>query len=447
MREVDERLLTRIWRGQWLDKARLETVDGRAVQVVFPGRINGGDGPDVLDAMVSVEERGLLRGDVELHVRAGDWRAHGHHLNPAYNSVVLHVTWESDRPWVEREDGIRVATLPLKGALLLPAEALLTVDEPEPTFVKNCKEVVEGLGPVVVGGVLGRMGEERFRGKGVAFQGELACGSDEEVLYQGLMRSMGYTRNQEPFTRLARVLPLSTLRVLAGRMPDHSRTTAMAAFLLGTSGLLPSQSGVSLPNPVKSSEAAFEDLWPHSGLTREMEFLDWRTSRIRPANQPANRIMGAAQLISQLPELLDGLQDLLLKSYFQGNPSLLEDGLTVPVYLGKGRVREMLASVLLPYLWGLGEYRELPGLAQAALELFNRMPGGRGNRVTREMEAQLLGSGSLGVVNSLARQQGLMHLFKGPCRYGFCGGCPLGQALEEQKGTVEGAPIAEEIGR
>ena len=428
-----------------MDRARLETVDGRAVQVVFPGRVNGLDGPDVLDAIVTIEERELLKGDVEFHVRGGDWRAHGHHLNPAYNRVVLHVTWGPDCPWVEREDGIRVATLALKGALLLPVEALLSVDEP--AFAKDCKEVVEGLGPEAVGGVLGRMGEERFRSKGAGFQGELACRPEEEVLYQGLMGSMGYGGNQEPFVRLARLLPLSALRATAGGLPDHTRTPAMAAYLLGTSGLLPSQSGVPLPNPARSSGAALEGLWCDSALTREMKLLDWRTARIRPANQPANRILGAAQLISRFPELLEGLRGLLLKSYFQRSPSLLEDGLTVPGYLGRGRVREMLASVVLPCLWGLGEDRVQPGLAQAALELFGGMPRGQGNRVTREMEAQLLGPGSKGVVNSLARQQGLIHLFKGPCRYGACEGCPLGRALEEQKVAMEGAPIGEEIGR
>ena len=443
MREVDERLLTRIWRGQWLDRARLETVDGRSVQVVFPGRVNGLDGPDVRDAIVTIEERELLKGDLELHVQGGDWRAHGHHLDPAYNGVVLHVTWTSDRPWVEREDGTRVATLALKGALLLPVDALLSVDEP--AFLESCKEVVDGLGPQAVGGVLESMGEERFRAKGVAFQGELAHRPGEEVLYQGLMESMGYGGNQEPFGRLARLLPLSTLQATAGRLPDHDQAPAMAAYLLGTSGLLPSQSGVLLPNPVRSSGAALEEMWRDSGLTREMKLPDWRTTRIRPANQPANRIVGAARLMSRFAQLAEGLRDLLLKSHFQGSQSLLEDGLIVPGYLGRGRVREMLASVVLPFLWGLGEERQLPVLAQAAVELFRGMPKGQGNRVTREMEAQLLGAASRGVVNSLARQQGLIHLFKGPCRYGSCEGCPLGQALAERKGSVEGAPIAEEV--
>jgi hypothetical protein len=40
------------------------------------------------------------------------------------------------------------------------------------------------------------------------------------------------------------------------------------------------------------------------------------------------------------------------------------------------------------------------------------------------------------VINSARRQQGLIHLFKGPCRYGCCAGCPLGLALADREVTV-----------
>ena len=89
----------------------------------LPGRRNGGAGPDFLDASVDVEGRGLLRGDVEIHVRARDWMSHGHHRDPAYNGVVLHVVWDADSLWTEREDGQHVPTAPLKGCLQTSVEA------------------------------------------------------------------------------------------------------------------------------------------------------------------------------------------------------------------------------------------------------------------------------------------------------------------------------------
>ncbi|MEZ4758308.1 MAG: DUF2851 family protein [Flavobacteriales bacterium] len=37
-------------------------------------------------------------GAVEVHVRAGEWHAHGHQHDPAYDGVVLHVVHQGDRP-------------------------------------------------------------------------------------------------------------------------------------------------------------------------------------------------------------------------------------------------------------------------------------------------------------------------------------------------------------
>src|SRR5215211_6634175 len=48
-----------------------------------------GFGPDFRDAMIVIDGRDLVAGSIELHLRSGGWRAHGHHLDPRYNEVVL----------------------------------------------------------------------------------------------------------------------------------------------------------------------------------------------------------------------------------------------------------------------------------------------------------------------------------------------------------------------
>jgi hypothetical protein len=40
----------------------------------------------------------LWAGNVELHVQASEWDAHGHSSDPAYDNALLHVVYEEDRP-------------------------------------------------------------------------------------------------------------------------------------------------------------------------------------------------------------------------------------------------------------------------------------------------------------------------------------------------------------
>lgn len=88
----------------------LTTDDGRTVEIVQPGFWNHGSGPDFTRAVVRFSEvtdagpaavsrsntpHEITLGNVEAHLRAADWNAHGHHADAAYNETILHVVWET----------------------------------------------------------------------------------------------------------------------------------------------------------------------------------------------------------------------------------------------------------------------------------------------------------------------------------------------------------------
>jgi hypothetical protein len=88
--QVAERLVQEIWlRGEY-DAARLFTLSGKSLRVINPGEWNRLGGPDFLSAELEIAGD-RIGGDVEIHFRETDWTAHRHHLDPAYNGVVLHV--------------------------------------------------------------------------------------------------------------------------------------------------------------------------------------------------------------------------------------------------------------------------------------------------------------------------------------------------------------------
>lgn len=88
-----EKLLQKIWLRGDFDRAAAVTADGRRVRVGHPGKWNLLGGPDFTAARLRFgepPEREVL-GEVEVHLRAADWEAHGHARDPAYDRVVLHV--------------------------------------------------------------------------------------------------------------------------------------------------------------------------------------------------------------------------------------------------------------------------------------------------------------------------------------------------------------------
>jgi hypothetical protein len=150
--------------------------------VLHPGRANGGGGPDFIGACL-LDEKGLVRGDVELHRSSRDWRAHGHHLDPHYDNVVLHVVMVDNAP----------SNIP--SLVMGPSDG----EDPLPC-PRNA--------PIPV---LMRLGEERFRAKGQRLLGMAADRGPAQALYEGVMEALGYSRNQVPMAELARLLPLAIL--------------------------------------------------------------------------------------------------------------------------------------------------------------------------------------------------------------------------------------------
>lgn len=86
-----EKLLQQIWARGDFSPHELKTTDGQSVRIVQPGRWNTLGGPDFRNARLKLGDEPEIEGDVELHLRAGDWAAHRHAQDPAYDRVRLHV--------------------------------------------------------------------------------------------------------------------------------------------------------------------------------------------------------------------------------------------------------------------------------------------------------------------------------------------------------------------
>ena len=105
---MNEAFLQYLWQHR-LFEGDMSTTDGLSVIVENPGSLNRDAGPDFFDARLRIGDI-KWAGNVEIHVRASDWKAHHHSDDKNYNNVILHVVYINDTEIV-LENGKTVPTL------------------------------------------------------------------------------------------------------------------------------------------------------------------------------------------------------------------------------------------------------------------------------------------------------------------------------------------------
>ena len=111
--DLAEYRLVSMWRDLISREDILVTENGEPLRFIYPGRLNDDRGADFRDAVIATGNI-IRQGEIELHVNSGDWKAHGHHLDPAYNSVILHVVFREDGSLTARRaNGEALPTLSL----------------------------------------------------------------------------------------------------------------------------------------------------------------------------------------------------------------------------------------------------------------------------------------------------------------------------------------------
>ena len=428
--KVDERLLVRIWARQLISEESLLTGSGEKVQVIYPGKENRDSGPDFLGAVIATEGSGLLVGDVELHLKASDWRGHGHGRDPAYNGLILQVVWEGDAP-VVLQNGRTVPTLDLRRCLSGSLGAVRYWASLNMVPAEPCHDALCRLGADEMGRLLDEAGDERFRLKAGRFAAAMAKEPPSQVLYQGIMAALGYTRNKEPFQELARRLPLAVLESVCQGRDYQERVIILRALLLGMAGLLP-------------DDGEKGRVWRCLGDREPLSLSRWHLFRVRPENHPARRLTGAAYLLARFSDegLLEGVLRLVGES--RSDIGRLEAGFMVAgedyrspggrALIGQVRAREIVVNIALPFAFAWAEANSGAGLAEAALWLYRIYPKSGENEITRGL-TRLLGSKASAIVDSARRQQGLLHLDKTFCRQRRCDICPVSEELSSAKGV------------
>ena len=434
--KFSEKQAALIW--QQVVGKELTSSEDTLVSVIYPGRINGDNGPDFRDAVI-VNNSHLTKGDIEVHVKSSDWYSHKHHADAEYNNVILHVVmWHDCNSATLLQSGKPVPVLCLAQALQHQAYLL--------PHQLPCFQILNHMDRQTLRKLLNAAGEERFKQKAMHFQTEIlrpdSNGTQKEeagqVLFRGMMRALGYVKNTKPFEELADRMPLNIIESREG-------LALKQALLLGTAGLLPSQRWQGTFAAEKEVQE-LEQLWESAGKeVKTMKEGDWNLSHIYPNNSPMRRIVAQSYLLERYceGELLPGILQLVKEAALPAGHRVLENGLTVAgdgcwrdhfdfdvrsktkiaALLGNSKAAEILVNVVLPFAFSLGEITNEARLAEKAMELYRDYPRLAEHCITRHMTKQL----SLEEFPDFTacHQQGLIHIFRNYCREGRCSQCSL----------------------
>ena len=382
---IPERLLARLWQTR-AQRRSLSTADGRRVRVLYPGRRNGGPGPDFRDAMIQVDGAPPQRGDVEVHLTDSGWREHGHHEDSNYNNVVLHVVMmRRSKGATERQDGMEVPVTSLSapyGEVEAPLELPL---------LRKWRSLEKA--DLVL--AIEEAGERRFRKRSNGYLRELLEEDADELLYRGIMESLGYSRNRDAFLKLARLVPWRRLCQAAEGLSGAQRASRVRRVLAVTAGL--------------------EDYGSTARIASRGEGMDpgeWCFAGVRPGNQPLPRIEGAAVLAARFLDigLVSGLRPAVTGDGLGPLVRALTASVGSRTLIGKSRALDMAVNHVLPFFHAWSVLVEDGSLAEDALRLYWRAPRLADNEMTKEMASLLEVERRL--LKGAVAQQGLIQMYR-----------------------------------
>jgi len=405
------------------------SADGQEITIVFPGHWTHGFGPDFADAMLDFRQDGFRTGAVEIHTKASDWIAHGHHLDERYNDVILHIVSINDMAETRRADGKIVPV----AILTVTDDILFAIDRHLPDIWSDlggdvCAAELSRTEAGRIRTALQRLGDVRLHEKVTAIEGLLADTRPDDLFIELLFEGFGYSENRGPMRQLATTvlrfgIPERYAAVIDSPPPD------LVGVLLGIGGFLPfSPTEAHMGGILPEDQYRIERAWQASPAAFAEDIIPataWHMGRVRPANHPVARIMQAATLLvrtggSPLPAMLETLragaspvERLREWTIRPGHPGI-----------GAGRATAMTASIVIPFALAWAAQHDDPDLEDASIRAWHGLKLVEWTRPGKRAMRQVSGGPSIRGLGERGHQ-GLLHLDRALCTPRRCYECPI----------------------
>lgn len=384
------------------------TTEGKKVEILSVGEHNHDAGPDYSHAHIRIDGKEWV-GNIEIHVCSSDWIKHHHHLDRAYDTVILHIVRSADKP-IYNSKGELIPQCELqypsdKDYLTALFESAQKMDSAISRI--GCAEQLIHDPKLITEGWRKSLLYKRLECKKASIDRllEITKGSWEHALYISLARNFGFHTNSLPFEQLAINTPLSYLQ------KHRNSLFQLTALLMGQANLIREE------EKELAKEYAF--LQNKFGLI-PMDSEVWKHARMRPQNSPELRVRQFAQLLYQSEALFSKVLDTddikELVKLFEWKDS------TVPP-LGKNSIYILLINTVIPYKYAYAIHHNAHFDACGFME---KIPA-ENNIVIRQW--RVLGQ----EIKNAADTQALLHLYQNYCQHHECINCEVGYKIFQDR--------------
>jgi hypothetical protein len=458
--DPDEYLTQCIWFDSLFVHENLRTDAGESLEIIHPGSWNRGEGPDFRGAKLRINGKNV-GGDIEIHISASGWRQHRHHLNPSYDSVVLHAYLRlAEKPVQARNSrGEPISGFAMEPVLFPDLDTIRQTIHLEdypyriPSAVGRCQPLMCTLEENYLRDLLEAAGRQRIEGKVRRYRDQAVGESLDQVFYQAVMTAMGLKSSKSLFFLLSKRAPVSEMMDYAREVDPAQTTLFFQAVLLNVANLAPQ--GAML-HAMDAESAAYADpiirTWERfSGYYSDRLIPPtnrWNTG-VRPPNFAYRRLAGIAHLlvkwfkdgnaVERFVRAIDGFDPALplgarrrwirerLVSAFVVDDSddfwawrytFASKRAPRPMRLiGENRAESVVFNALLPILLVHARQEGDARLEERIWPICLAFPPLESNSIVRHMRLRLFGGHERGktALDSEAKQQALFQIFADCC--------------------------------
>ena len=412
-----EQLLHYVWKHKLFPLKPLRTTDGMEVEVIDPGLWNNNAGPDFFNAKIKID--GVLWiGNIEIHIKASDWKLHHHDTNSDYDNVILHIASDIDYEPC-RPNGEKIPQMELHYPTYLVDnynELIRTSHYPA------CYKLIPTLSKLLMHSWLNTLQIERFEEKTERIDKLMKKYNNnwEDVFFITLARNFGFGTNSDAFELWAQTIPL--------RAVDKHRDNLfqIEAIFFGQAGLLDEAYDEYTDKLLKE----YTYLKYKFGFTTSNN-CRWKLLRMRPGNFPHVRIAQLAKmyhtsqgLLSKIleAETIENLRPMFetdTSEYWITHYTFGEVSTPIKKNLSKSSANLLIINTVIPFLYAYGKHRGINRLTTRASEMLETLKP-ENNYITRMWKECGLEAAHAG------DSQALIQLKKNYCDPKKCLYCRIG---------------------